>query len=289
MYWSDWIAQDSVANTDSGNSDLYMTTVRTYSSTAGGYSIMSANTAGSGDYNTNTRRKAYGLAVSGDHVTTIDGQALGASWQWAPVIMAQAILRKPVYNHGAFGDSITKGQGSVDDSTGGWGWLQRAVQALTDAGRGTHSIANFACPGQGKDATWRTALQVIPQRCLDTATFFPWSPNDGQSNLNAFRYQTAQFIALCRRYDVVPILCTQPPAAGITSGANDALRLAINAEIRLMRGVVVADFDAVLTDSASPARFISGMTNTDNIHPSSAGHEAMKTVYMAAIGGALGV
>lgn len=289
LVWSDWVPQSSVACTDSGSTDLRVTQMRMYSASTG-YKVMQAGASVTnyGDYNTNSRRKYYGALTAGDQVTTITSLTPLANWQWSACVAVQGLLRKPVYNHGIFGDSISKGQGSYDNNNGLWGWAHRVPQGLTDSGIGTHSVANYAVSGQGKAATWSTFLRVIQQRGLDTATMFPWSPNDGEANINAFRFQVWAFISECQKYGVKPILCTQPPAAQITTTGNDALRKAINSEIRAMSSqATVCDFDAVLSDNATLARFASGLSNGDNVHPSSAGHAAMDAVYRAAVRQAL--
>jgi hypothetical protein len=156
---------------------------------------------------------------------------------------------------------------------------------------------NYAASGQKKQPTWDTFLNVISQGGLDVATMFPWSPNDGNAAgsapwaLNNFRFQVFAFIAECRKYGVKPIVVTQPPSSTITDGASDLIRIAINAEIRelTLQRISVADFDAVLSDGATPARYKTGLTNTDNQHPSSAGHEAMANEYMRAAQEALGI
>ena len=290
LVWSDWVPQTSVACTDPGSTDLRVTQMRMYSASTG-YKVMQAGSSALnyGDYNSNSRRKVYGALMSGDKASTITAITNQANWQWSACVAVQGLLRKSIYNHGMFGDSITKGQGSYDNNNGLWGWAHRGPQGLTDSGIGTHSVVNYGVSGQGKAATWTTFLRVIQQRGLDTATMFPWSPNDGEANINAFRFQVCAFIAECQKYGVKPILCTQPPAAQITTSGNDALRVAMNQEIRAMSssGATICDFDAVLSDGASLARFAAGMSNGDNVHPSAAGHAAMDAVYRGAIRQAL--
>ncbi len=298
IVWSDWVPQQSVPCTDAGNSDLRVVHHRVYSATTG-YAV--ANTGSSannfGNYNSNSRRKVYGQLSAGNLVGTISAVTLAAGWQWMMCTGIQVLLRKPIYNHGIFMDSLGKGQGSFSNADGLWGWAQRATQGLSDAGIGRHSVVNYSCSGQGKAATWATFLAVIDQGGLDTAIMFPWSPNDGISagsapwNLNAFKFQINAFIAACRRNRVRPIVATQPPCGVIVDAESDVLRVAFNGEIRALadQGIAVADFDMVLRNGALPGRFASAMTNGDQVHPSDAGHAAMDLEYRRAVRRALGI
>jgi hypothetical protein len=156
-------------------------------------------------------------------------------------------------------------------------------------------MVNYGTSGQGKAATWSNFLNAIDQGVVDTATMFPWSPNDGQTAgatpwaLNTFKYQVYAFIAACRRNRVRPIIATQPPCGVITDIAGDLIRKAMNAEIRALcinvgRNVVLCDFDLAVTNAASPARFsTSPVLSVDNIHPSAAGHAAMAKVWQEAV------
>lgn len=299
LVWTDWVAQQSVPCTEVGSTDLRIVFHRLYSASTS-YSAINTGTSASnmGNYNSNSRRKSWGQLTAGNQVSTINAVSLQANWQWMPCIGAQALLRKLVYNHGMFGDSITKGQGSFDDNNGVWGWAQRAPQAMTDSGViGTHSVVNYAVAGQRKSASWTTCLGVLDQRGLDTAILFPWSPNDGIAagsapwNLSTYKFQVNAFIASCRKNGIAPIIATQPPSVTITDAVSDAIRVAFNNDIRALEtlGVAIADFDRVLSNKAAPARYITGLTNTDNQHPSSAGHEAMSQEYQRAVRFALGI
>jgi lysophospholipase L1-like esterase len=165
-----------------------------------------------------------------------------------------------------------------------WGWSQQATQGLTDDGLGTHSLVNYACSGQQKAATWNTFLNVIAQGGLHTAIMLPWSPNDGESNVELFRFHVSAFVSECRKYGVKPILATQPPATTIVTNGFDIARKKINSEIRSFSymGIPVADFDEVTSDQGAPARFISGL-GRDGVHPSDLGHAAMAAEYKRAL------
>jgi lysophospholipase L1-like esterase len=247
-----------------------------------------------GDYNANSKRKTFGNILAGDQVTTVGAMVPLAAHQWMLCTGFQALLIKPVYNHGMFGDSITKGSGSFDTNNGLWGWAHRAPQALTDAGLGTHSVVNYGASGQSKIWTNAVFLTVIREANLDTAIMFPWSPNNAGASspwaLNDFMFQVFAAHAECRKYGTALIVATQPPASFITDVPGDLIRKANNAKIRELTayGITVADFDAVLTNTASPARFAPGLT-ADQVHPNSAGYAAMAQEYERAIREALGL
>lgn len=246
-----------------------------------------------GNYNSNTRRRIYGQLTAGDQVTAYPAIAVQANLQWFAVTQVQGLLYKVCTNHAIFGDSISKGQGSFDQNNGIWGFAQRGVQELTDAGYGAHSLVNYAVAGQGKAATWATFLNFLDQGNVDTATMFPWSPNDGITagsapwSLNDFKYQCYAFIAACRRNRIRPIVATQPPCSIITDAASDLLRKAMNDELRALatnngRNVVLCDFDAAVTNTAAPARFLP-LLSVDNVHPTAAGHAVMARVWKEAL------
>ena len=296
--YSDWIAQTPVACTEAGKEDLRIIQHRAYVATATGYSALNAGTSATnmGVYNTYARRSIYGQITAGDHVGTVTAVTPLANHQWFLCTAVQAMLIKPIYNHGIFGDSISKGQGSFDNNNGTWSWSHIASQELTLEGIGRHSVVSYACSGQGKAATWLTFLEVIRQGGLETATMFPWSANDGNSAgsapwaLNNFKFHISAFIEECRKYNVRPILATQPPSSTITDGASDLLRIALNSLVRSLEGsgVGVADFDVVVSNNASPARYITGLTNGDNQHPSLLGYQAMAVKYKEAVKNVLG-
>lgn len=290
--WSDWVPLDSVPCTDPGGGNFAVVTHRVYTAAAVNVPNTSTSATNWGNYNANSRRPVYGAFNGGDQVTAWPNTATSTGWQWMPVVQVQALLYKLCTNHAVFGDSISKGQGSFDISNGLWGWVQRGVQGLTDAGYGTHSMVNYGTAGQGKAATWANFLNAIDQGAVHTATMFPWSPTDGITAgatpwaLNTFKYQVYAFIAACRRSGVRPILATQPPCSVITDVPGDLVRKAMNDEVRAVcansgRSAILCDFDAAVTNTASPARFLP-LLSTDNIHPSSAGHAVMARVWQEA-------
>lgn len=291
--WSDWVPLTSVTCTDTGAENFAVVYHRMYVALACTVPQLGTSASNWGNYNTYSTRKTQGQVTAGDQITAWPNVASSVNWQWMPMVTVQALLYKPCVNHAVFGDSISKGQGSFDQNNGMWGWAQRGVQELTDAGYGTHSLVNYAVSGQGKDATWATFLNVIDQGNMDTATLFPWSPNDGTTAgaapwaLTNFKYQIYAFLKACRSRSIRPILATQPPANVISDAASDLIRVAMNEEIRSVaqnygRQIVLCDFDAVLTNSASPARFLTGLS-VDNTHPSLAGHAAMSTAWKEAL------
>lgn len=287
LVWSDWVPQTSIPCTDAGSTDLCVIHQRVYTSSTS-YTVCNGGTSATnyGNYNAFSRRKVYGGFTGGDQVSTITSMTPTIGHQWMMCLGVQALLTKPVYNHAFFGDSITKGQGSFDNSNGAWGFAQRSVQYLTDAGLGTHSVVNYAAAGQSRAATFATFLAVISQGGIDTATMFPWSPNDGITAgatpwaLNDYVYQVHAFIGACRAAGVIPVVCTQPPSVTITDIAGDLIRQAINADLLALRGsgVVVVDMNTEVTNAALPARYATGLSG-DNQHPTSSGYELMSVAW----------
>ena len=88
-----------------------------------------------------------------------------------------------------------------------------------------------------------------------------------QSMVDGMRWRVSQFIDVCRAAQIIPVLWTGLPALKGWNAASDNRRKAFNAELLSLYGkvAVVTDFDAVLSDGASPAAIIAGMG--DGTHP----------------------
>ena len=280
---SDWVPCRSVACTDTGKTDLFVLQARAYVSTAMGIRSMGGAASGNtSDYNANSRRGWYGALSAGDQVTGNAAMTPVTGWQWNCFAELQVLSTSSIFNHALpGGDSTFKGQGNFDANNGGWGWSQRACEAMTDAGLGIHNLSNHALSGQVKGASIETAMNIVAQGGFATATMNGWSPNNAGSSTNSplslldFFYAVDAFIDLCLAVGTKPILCTQFPDFTITSGVNSAAWDALNTFIRsrVSRGAYIADFAAVT--ALTSATWKTGYS-LDNRHPAATAQVAIQ-------------
>ena len=284
MLWSDWIPVSSIPRNDGGEFPILQT--RTLLNTGDiAVSLNGANEAGT--LNQDGTGLIYrGNFSAGDLVTTTSGVITPSNTNgWFAVAGVQFMYRNFGLSVATVGDSITQGQGSVTSSYGHISWGHMAVSQLIDSGLGPITYANWGYSGQNRSTSIDTARKVIAQDAPSMISFFPYSPNDGYTDVNvaAGWARTMAFVQECWSKGVVPMVCTIIPSVGLAAAA-DAVRIDINNRVRALSasGAVVVDFDAVITDGASPAR-IKAALSSDGLHPNLDGHKAMADVFAAAI------
>jgi lysophospholipase L1-like esterase len=278
----------SVARADGGTRPLLL--YRAYHNGAldGAYSYESR------DYNT-----YYNAATAANRGRLIDasrfvGDAVGTL---ANVMVAhtKSFLLAPIFRFrhntvtvASVGDSISTGTGSA---SGLDSWNRRACYDLSTALAPVVPV-NMGYPSQTTTTYLASAKTILAASKPTIAFYFPYSPNDAISTstrkVQDAMARCADFINFCNTNQIVPILATPAPNNNLTT-AEDALRKAIAANVLAMGnalGVVTADFGSVTGDGATPERWLAGL-NSDALHPSDAGYEAMTTVAKVAISAAL--
>lgn len=281
--WSDWMQVSSLARTESASdpdpvlaSRCPLVHIRSYCAAGGALeqSVDGTGALGQVFYAQNGRVFATGV-VSGDKVANPSSSGLGEQWNnpWVLGDVVQFAHRTQALNVAMVGDSITRGQGYYDSTKGYLSWGHFACAALSSADLPI-SFANYGFSGQTHAVSMRIARQLLDNLDLDAIVLFPWSPNDGAASESVFTaawietMATAQY-AISKR--VIPILATSIPCSGIGNGATDAFRIASNMKARAS-GLLVMDFDAAMTDSASPAR-IRSTFDRDGTHPNNVGYQ----------------
>lgn len=281
---SDFMPINSVPRADGGTRPLLLVRAYHNGATDGAYSYESRNYNGS--YNAassaNRGRLIDTCTFAGDAVGTLASSML---------VNSKSFLIAPIFRYrynavtvANVGDSISMGTGSA---SGLDNWNRRACYDLSTPTAPVVPM-NMGFASQ-TSTTYLGAAKVILAAAKPTIAFyFPYSPNDSIST-NARRVQDAmarcaEFIDFCNTNRIIPILATPVPNNNLTA-AEDALRKEIAANVRAIgsaNAVMVADFTSVTGDGATPERWLAGL-NSDTLHPSDAGHEAMSAVAKAAI------
>ena len=175
----------------------------------------------------------------------------------------------------------------------------RQAAALLSTPATPVSFVNCGYSGQQHAAIYTNALNHAAVYKPDVIVFETLSPNDlfTQASSDASLGRTVQFLDYCYSNTIVPILTTALPWNGV-SGAQESVRIAHNAKVRAFAasGVLVADFDAAMTDGGSPAKLRSAFTvyPSNNIdaataHPGDAGHAQMAATLAPALSKILAV
>ena len=267
---SDWIRLDSIPRDDGGTLPLAMARLfipvanATFSSTGGinaGFDALYPDAL-----SWQTRQQVDGVGTPANLTGTGEGTTVAFhSLQFRSSVANATVL--------GVGDSITSGfAGTVQQDN--WGW--RAVNALRALGNrvswlngGVNGQTSTQYLARGKSLAAATAPQIV--------TYSPFTPNDGTPNATTIATQwanTLDFLDWCSANRYVPVLTTPCPWDSLTL-AQDDLRKGLRDRILALRDRVdVIDFDAVLSNQASPARFGAGLGDGDK-HPITAGYAVM--------------
>ena len=193
-----------------------------------------------------------------------------------------------------FGDSITDGATSTADTDRSWpSFLARRIAAAGGAniavlnqgisgnrllrdGAGINALARFdrdvlAQPG----VKWLTILEGINDIGLGSLAGTPVSDAVGAGDLTA---ALKQLIDRAHVHGIKVIGCTLTPYEGAAyySEGGEQTRQQVNQWIRSSGAFdAVIDFDAVTRDPENPRRIKAVFNDSDHLHPTDAGYEAM--------------
>ena len=197
----------------------------------------------------------------------------------------------------AFGDSITDGATSTNDTDRSWP-SALAARILSTAGAPKLSVLNqgisgnrLLADGAGVNALarfdrdvlgmsgvkWVMILEGINDIGVTTSTRGnapPQNPVSADDLIGALK----QMIERAHAHGIKVIGCTLTPyeGAGYYSEKGEEVRQAVNRWIRSGGAFdAVVDFEKATQDSANPKKLKPTFTNGDNLHPNDAGYKAM--------------
>ena len=217
------------------------------------------------------------------------------SWYWisAVDVMAPADAGAIV----AFGDSITDGATSTNDTDRSWP-SALAQRILTTPGAPKLAVLNegisgnrILADGAGVNALARFDRDVVGQAGVKWLMILEGINDIGQTTSNRGNGPPQnpvsaddligpmkQMIERAHTHGIRVIGCTLTPyeGAGYYSEKGEEVRQAVNRWIRTSGAFdAVADYDAVTRDSANPKTFKAGFNDGDHLHPNDAGYKAM--------------
>jgi len=271
------------------------TTGETGPATVHGSAFQTSYVSGAGNFaaeeGANPFATATGSMPSGSR-TTGSWYFLSAVEVLAPTSVKGAMV--------ALGDSITDGASSRPDKNERWTdvlarrlLVSHTEIAVLNAGIGGNRVLTSS-PCWGANALARLGRDVLAQAGIEAVILFEGTNDIGQPDTRALetnpclsRTQVTadeiiagykQIIARAHARSLKIFGATILPYQGFGAwtAMGEAKRVAVNQWIRTsgaFDGVI--DFDAVLRDPATPARFAPQYDSGDHLHPGPAGHEAM--------------
>ena len=179
----------------------------------------------------------------------------------------------------ALGDSITQGDTSSANMLSP---LHIACANVSTPSRPVCCM-NYGFSSQ-KSTNFRERLQdaITAGVKPGVVVYSAWTPNEWTTQTGLWvtemalmRKNLALIIDLCNANNIALVVSTGIPKNGLNT-TYDAIRIGYNNEIRALanQGISVVDYDAVMTDGATPANLIAAYTS-DNTHPNDAGYELM--------------
>jgi len=217
------------------------------------------------------------------------------SWYWisAVDVMAPADAGAVV----AFGDSITDGATSTNDTDRSWP-SALAQRILTTPGAPKLAVLNegisgnrILADGAGVNALARFDRDVVGQAGVKWLMILEGINDIGQTTSNRGNAPPQnpvsaddligpmkQMIERAHTHGIRVIGCTLTPyeGAGYYSEKGEEVRQAVNRWIRTGGAFdAVVDFEKATQDSTNPRTFRTAFNNTDHLHPNDAGYKAM--------------
>lgn len=274
----DWIDLSSVARDDGGAGalicfDAYVSTSASISVLGNGGSDVFTGWA------TRAKRKALYRNNNGDCVTTPASFTDATNRSQSPIVGVQYAARGRVITVAVVGDSVSEGRGTIV----GEGFSTMACDTASVVPSGPYfETANFGVASIAS-STFRYNLQdaITAGLTPDVVVFSNGSPNDFSTSLTvseilASRKGMANLLRVAHANRIYPIVWTVLPVNSAVKdyNANDANRVAYNAETLARVAVPVLDFSTALsgvTDGDGQVNMLAGSTS-DGIHPNDAGN-----------------
>ena len=225
----------------------------------------------------------------------LDDVTTTRSWYWisAVDVMAPADAGAIV----AFGDSITDGATSTNDTDRSWP-SALAQRILTTPGAPQLAVLNegisgnrILADGAGVNALARFDRDVVGQAGVKWLMILEGINDIGQTTSNRGNAPPQnpvsaddligpmkQMIERAHTHGIRVIGCTLTPyeGAGYYSEKGEEVRQVVNRWIRTGGAFdAVVDFEKATQDSTNPKTFRAAFNNTDHLHPNDAGYKAM--------------
>jgi lysophospholipase L1-like esterase len=231
------------------------------------------------------------ISSEGDFTGVPDFMAARTSNSWYFLSGVQVLAPADAGVIVAFGDSITDGATSTNDTNAAWPSV--LARRLYDAGATNLAVINegisgnrVLADGAGVSVLARFERDVLAQPGIKYLVFME-AINDigGASRAGATPVTAEEIIAIykqmiarahMRGIKVIGATLTPYEGAAYYSDPGEGIRTAVNQWIRttgMLDGVV--DFDVVTRDPEHPGKFRPGFNIRDNLHPNDAGYRAM--------------
>ncbi len=231
------------------------------------------------------------ISPEGDFTGKTDFTAARTSNSWYFLSGVQVLAPADTGVIVAFGDSITDGATSTNNTDADWPSM--LAKRLHDAGATNLAVINegisgnrVLADGAGVSVLARFERDVLAQPGIKYLVFME-AINDigGASRAGATPVTTEEILAIYKQmiarahiHGVKVIGATLTPYEGASyfSEPGEVIRTEVNQWIRttgLLDGMV--DFDLATRDPANPKMFLPGFNIRDHLHPNDAGYKAM--------------
>lgn len=287
LTYSDWMQISSLPQIGGSAYPLLMTRVYLTGAPVA-VPVSSANIYGLTPVNTTFGRTWAAYSDAADRVTTTAGYASsGTSYgtHWAP-LMIQAYSRKLGYQLFGCGDSNVAGTGST---LGMLSFVRRAALALNNKYPVIYS--NFNQPGSTAEIYMRNVVRIVDAVKPSAVVMFPFTYNSAatMATANANYARAMEIVNKVQSYGGTTVLVGYPPRTGATTG-EDTVRRTILARIASANAVGLRGVDpnVYISDSASPANWLTGMTD-DGIHLSNLAHGIASDLVVEQLAAAFGI
>lgn len=274
LVFSDWIQVSSIAPSDGGTFNYLL--VRTFVS-AGSPSmpIATPNTKLTTDFPAIAGGRALRSNYAAGDITAATGTISGVFGPagYVTPCAVQFYSRKRGMTVLGIGDSLEQGRYSTSDHNGA-GFQAAKALSTPDFPVFYANHGYSAQPSALSYAAGRAALDAYAPDVALLPVYSPNDPPDTQAKVDASFARALDLAHYCITRGTVPIVKTAMPW-GALSGPGEALRTSLNARARgLSPGIMVADYDAAVTDGASPARLKAAFNSGDGLHLNDAGYAA---------------
>jgi lysophospholipase L1-like esterase len=216
---------------------------------------------------------------TGDGITTPSNFSPGSAQTRSILSGFEFLGKQKAVRVLCLGDSITGG--TDGENTGfiqNYAWGNRA-QGILQAAEVPANFINYGYGGSLSSVYADYGKLAVARHKPAIAIYSPFSPNDGSPNAQAYvdaRMATARDFALyCFQNGVLPVYSFLAP--GTYNATEDGWRKKLITEAR-SSGIPVLDLCAVISDTATPQRFLPAYDGDDTIHPNAAAYAAQAPV-----------